>query len=133
VDVEYEVGDASVGVNHLKSYQTGAKAEDRRSLFLTFLSAKKWMSVSSSQGVVARQITVGGAIRNKCGSGSPVVPGQKDHLRCRPELNPNVSVMTTGRVDEYPALRMAVTAAWTEVAQALISGISWGSFILEIQ
>jgi hypothetical protein len=29
-----------------------------------------------------------------------------------------------------PALRIAVTAAWTEVAHALMSGTSWGSFIL---
>ena len=29
-----------------------------------------------------------------------------------------------------PALRIAVTAAWTESAQASMSGISWGSFIL---
>ena len=31
-----------------------------------------------------------------------------------------------------PAWRMAVTAAWTDCAQRLMSGMSWGSFMLGV-
>ena len=62
-------------------------------------------------------------------SGSPVVAWKQDNLR---RSTVPVSAKGTSPVflETYPALRMAVTAACTEVAHALMSGTSCGSFIL---
>lgn len=59
----------------------------------------------------------------------PIVAWKQDNLR-RSTVLASVKASSPVFLETHPALRMAVTAACTEAAHALMSGTSCGSFIL---
>lgn len=76
---------------------------------------------------------VGRSIGDKGGCRSPVVPREQYHLSSCSMMNRVRKTLSVWQYDFliHPAFRIAVTAACTDPAHKVMSGISWGSFMLQ--